>query len=187
MRQVGCNFAVNLTSEFMNRTLVLAIGNAAANIVHTVRKESEHPSLISARYIFADCNDRSFYIPHLHLDAEDPHFPSSIFSGFSTVCIVAGMGGETGTKYTEIAARKAVESGARNVIAFVTTPFRFEGEQRNEQARRAVSRLKKNDALTVVTFDNNYLCDNHPDMNFLNAFELADHEIMAVMECELGQ
>ena len=67
--------------------------------------------------------------------------------GAKLVLITAGLGGGTGTGSTPCIAKIARDLGAI-VIAFVTTPFKFEGEGRLERATAGLDQLEK----TVDTF-----------------------------------
>ena len=77
----------------------------------------------------------------------------SAVSGADMVFLTAGMGGGTGTGASPIIAEVSKSAGAL-VVAVVTTPFFFEQNQRNEQARKGIAVLKeKVDALLVVEND----------------------------------
>ena len=169
----------------MARTLILGIGSAGGNTAETIRRESEHPELISARYIFADVFARGPHIPHMCLDPENDLFPASIFRGFDTVCIIAGLGGNTGTVYAEEAARRARAAGVEKVLVVATTPFKFEGENRARRAHAALDRLKEIEGVDAHTFDNDILVDNYPEMEFYDAFNYADRNMMQIVEQSL--
>ena len=71
-------------------------------------------------------------------------------SGSDMVFITAGMGGGTGTGGAPVIAKIAKEMGILTV-AVVTTPFKFEGPVRMQNAITGIERLKENvDALIVV-------------------------------------
>lgn len=169
----------------MARTLILGIGSAGGNTAETIRRESEHPALISARYIFADVFERGPHIPHLCLDPENEIFPASIFRGFDTVCIIAGLGGNTGTVFAGEAARRARAAGVAKVLVIATTPFRFEGEKRARRAIAAIDCLKEIEGVDAHTFDNDVLLEKHPEMEFYDAFNYADRNMMAIVEQSL--
>ena len=57
------------------------------------------------------------------------------------ICLLAGMGGGTGTGAAPVVARIARECGAL-VVGIVTTPFEFEGVRRNHQAQKGLVELK---------------------------------------------
>jgi cell division protein FtsZ len=74
-------------------------------------------------------------------------------SGSDMVFITCGMGGGTGTGASSIIAKIAKEVGAL-VIAVVTKPFSFEGNQRKDIAERGLADLKKEvDAFIVIPND----------------------------------
>ena len=87
--------------------------------------------------------------------------------------ITAGMGGGTGTGAAPVIANLAKESGILTV-GIVTTPFRFEGPKRQNQATAGIDELK--DAVdTLIIIDNNNL---HKilgsNVSMKKAFEEAD-------------
>ncbi len=61
--------------------------------------------------------------------------------GADIVCVVAGLGGGTGTGAGPVVARLARESGAL-VLGIVTLPFEFEGSRRQRQASLGLRELK---------------------------------------------
>ena len=73
--------------------------------------------------------------------------------GADMVFVTCGMGGGTGTGASPIVAEIAQEIGALTV-GIVTTPFRFEGNRRMEQAIIGVDELKKHvDSLIFIPND----------------------------------
>ena len=166
----------------MARTLIIGIGSAGCNTAETIRRESEHPQLISARYIFADVFAKGPHIPHMYLDPESIPFPASLFQGFDTVCIIAGLGGTTGSNYTADAALKARAAGVPNVLVVATTPFTFEGEKRAHRAMVARERLNELEGVATHTFANDILVEKYPEMEFFDAFNYADRNMMQIVE-----
>jgi cell division protein FtsZ len=62
-------------------------------------------------------------------------------AGADIICVVAGLGGGTGTGAGPVVARLARESGAL-VLGIVTLPFDFEGSRRQRQAQLGLRELK---------------------------------------------
>jgi cell division protein FtsZ len=62
-------------------------------------------------------------------------------TGADVVCVVAGLGGGTGTGAGPVVARVARETGAL-VLGIVTLPFDFEGSRRQRQAQLGMRELK---------------------------------------------
>lgn len=88
------------------------------------------------------------------------------------VFITAGMGGGTGTGAAPIVAKMAKELGILTV-GIVTSPFKFEGKQRNEQALIGVEKLRANvDSLIVI--NNNKLREVYGNLGFKAGFSKAD-------------
>lgn len=170
------------------KTMLLAIGNAGGNILETIHRETKHVALKDARYVFADC-DATDLSKHdadgcsiTLLDAGSETFPTDIFACVDKLTIVSGMGGKTGTKFTELAATAAKESGIDSVKVVATLPFIFEGENRIKLAVSAARRLAEIGGVNVTVFNNEDLPAKYPDLNFFNAFELADKEILLIIE-----
>ena len=77
--------------------------------------------------------------------------------GASTVILLAGLGGGTGSGAIPTAAAAAREAGAF-VLAVVTMPFSFEGRRRDRQATEALEALTAQ-AHAVIRFDNDRMAD----------------------------
>ncbi len=168
--------------------MILAIGNAGGNIVETIRKQTEHAILKEAKYIFADC-DESDLKKHeaddsqmILLDAEKYELPGGIFDEIEKLVIIAGLGGKTGTKFTELAVKSAKESGVKIVVAITTLPFAFEGGKRLDRSVSAAKRIMDIPDVNTFCLNNDELHKRYPDLNFLNAFNAADKEILYVLE-----
>ncbi len=72
---------------------------------------------------------------------EDVEKIRALCAGADIVCVVAGLGGGTGTGAGPVVARLAKESGAL-VLGIVTLPFEFEGGRRGLQAQAGLRELK---------------------------------------------
>lgn len=171
----------------MLRTQILAIGNAGGNILETIRREMKHAGLKDARYVFADCDANDLrkydaYCATVLLDSENMSFPTDIFAGVEKLVVVSGLGGKTATKFTELAAIAAKDAEIDCVNVVTTLPFIFEGENRIKLAVSAARRLAEIGGVNVTVFNNEDLLAKYPDLNFFNAFELADKEILQIIE-----
>jgi len=88
------------------------------------------------------------------------------------VFITAGMGGGTGTGAAPVIAKATRELGILTV-AIVTIPFRFEGQQRINQAIEGIKQLKEHvDSLLVI--NNEKLREIYGDLKLSEAFAKAD-------------
>ena len=87
--------------------------------------------------------------------------------------ITAGMGGGTGTGAAPVVADIAREAGILTV-GVVTTPFKFEGKRRMDQANSGIKELLgKVDSLLIIPNDRlKYATDQK--ITLANAFEIAD-------------
>ncbi len=94
------------------------------------------------------------------------------------ICIViAGMGGGTGTGAAPIIAKTARERG-KMVIAFVTTPFGFEGKHRHKNAMGGLDELRES-ANTLIVVPNEKLFDMiTEDTTLVDAFKKVDIILM---------
>jgi len=72
---------------------------------------------------------------------EDKEKLKALCTGADIVCVVAGLGGGTGTGAGPVVARVARECGAL-VLGIVTLPFEFEGSRRQRQAQLGLRDLK---------------------------------------------
>src|SRR5664279_10720 len=89
------------------------------------------------------------------------------------IFITAGMGGGTGTGAAPVIARAARELGILTV-AIVTIPFKFEGQQRINQAIDGLNELKEYvDSLLVI--NNEKLREIYGDLGLSVAFSRADN------------
>ena len=172
------------------KTMLLAIGNAGGCILETIRRETKHTALKDARYVFADCdtNDLSKHDAEcatVLFNSDSESFHADFFTGLEKLVIVSGLGGKTATKFTELAAIAAKDAGVDCVNVVATIPFIFEGDNRVRLATSAAQRLTEIAGVNVTVFNNEDLTAKYPDLNFLNAFELADKEIMQIIKNDL--
>ena len=72
---------------------------------------------------------------------EDLEKLRALCTGADIICVVAGLGGGTGTGAGPVLARIAKETGAL-VLGIVTLPFEFEGSRRQRQAQLGLRGLK---------------------------------------------
>jgi cell division protein FtsZ len=96
-----------------------------------------------------------------------------VLRGSDMVFITAGEGGGTGSGAAPVVARIARELGALTV-GIVTTPFRFEGTRRREQAQDGVDALRRV-CDTVIVIPNDRLLEVlDKSTSMLEAFRVAD-------------
>ena len=104
---------------------------------------------------------------------EDTEKIIELLDGADMVFVTAGLGGGTGTGASPIVASLATELGALTV-AVVTTPFRFEGKRRRQQADRGLEELRDSSD-TVITIPNERLLNTVPSgTSLFEAFKFAD-------------
>lgn len=97
---------------------------------------------------------------------------TSLIKDMDLVFITAGMGGGTGTGAAPVIAEIAHNLG-KLTIAFVTTPFKFEGEIRMRNAQMGIAKLREFvDSIIIVP--NEKLASVAKDMTTQEAFKYAD-------------
>ena len=111
-------------------------------------------------------------------------------SNTKMVFITAGMGGGTGTGAAPVIARLAKEikletededdPGKILVVAVVTTPFKFEGSGRNNQALAGVEELSKQvDSILVI---NNEKLRSYGNLCMSEAFAMANDVLLTAVK-----
>lgn len=106
------------------------------------------------------------------VEADEPAL-RRLFTGYSLVVLVTGLGGGMGSGGAALVANIATDAGA-TVLSFATIPFSHEGERRNRQATEALEKLAaKSHGLVVV--QNDLLALQVPaDASLSAAFAAAD-------------
>ncbi|MEM9983494.1 MAG: cell division protein FtsZ, partial [Bacteroidota bacterium] len=89
------------------------------------------------------------------------------------VFVTAGMGGGTGTGAAPVIAAMAKEMGILTV-GIVTTPFKFEGPRRSQQAGSGIDDLKDSVDTMIVIDNNNLQKTMGSSVSMKRAFEAAD-------------
>lgn len=101
---------------------------------------------------------------------------AELLKGSDMVFITCGLGGGTGSGAGPVIAEISRSLGILTV-AVVTTPFSFEGEQRNQVAKKALEELKgKVDSLLIISNDK-LLKVIDETTTVANAFEICDDTI----------
>ena len=104
---------------------------------------------------------------------EDIEKIKEIISDADMVFIAAGLGGGTGTGAAPVIAQVAKELGILTV-AVVTLPFRFEGRQRMEIARRGLEKIQESTDAYIVVHNQRLLEIGMPDLKLSEAFKMVD-------------
>ena len=168
--------------------MILAIGGAGCNMAETIMRVANAHWVKEATYTFADSEmgrlselgKKGFETLHLQRDSD--LFPTEKLKGVEKLYILAGLGGVTGSKFAEIAAKSAKSDGVDNVALIVTLPFVFEGLGKMAKATEALKSLSD---LPVKVLNNEELTERYPDINFINAFEYSDKEALKAIESGL--
>ncbi len=104
---------------------------------------------------------------------EDIEKIKEIVQDADMVFIAAGLGGGTGTGAAPVIAQVAKELG-KLTVAVVTMPFRFEGKQRMEIARKGLERIKETTDAYIVVHNQRLLEMGLPDLKLSEAFKMVD-------------
>ena len=111
--------------------------------------------------------------------AEDHHEEiEQALAGADMVFVTAGEGGGTGTGGAPVVARIAKSIGAVTV-GIVTKPFGFEGKRRMAQADLGVEALREQVDTLIVVPNDRLLEISDRTISMLEAFETADHVLLA--------
>jgi len=104
---------------------------------------------------------------------EDRDMLRESLAGADMVFITAGLGGGTGTGAGPVVAEVAKEVGAL-VVAVVTRPFSFEGQNRKRQAEAGTKELRGLVDTIIVIPNEKLLLIAGKDMRFVEAFRKVD-------------
>ena len=104
--------------------------------------------------------------------------------GADIVCIVAGMGGGTGTGASPILATCAKEAGAMT-IAVVVKPFLFEGQRRKAQAEAGIVKLKEHVDMLVTIANESLLAVMDRNTSMTDAFRYSDETVFRAVRAML--
>lgn len=161
---------------------IIAVGNAGGNIADSIRKQGI--GVKDAEFVYYDTDTESLY---KHGKKEDTHillpkeanteeYFDAMLNGVDTLIITAGLGGNAGSIYAPCAAWSSEDMNVENVIAFVSLPFSFEGEDKRTVAMDCLENLKnlcdeviiqENDKLDRdlnITDMDAILCDKYAEM-----------------------
>ncbi|WP_289873057.1 hypothetical protein [uncultured Duncaniella sp.] len=172
----------------MSNTMILAIGGAGCNMAETIMRVANAHWVKEATYLFADSEKTRLSelstkgFETLNLQRDSDSFPTDKLKGVEKLYIIVGLGGVTGSKFAEIAAKTAQSDGVENVALIVTLPFVFEGSDR---LAKAAETLKSLSDIPVKVLNNEDLAERYPDINFINAFEYSDKEALYAIESGL--
>lgn len=173
----------------MSKTMILAVGGAGCNMAETIMRVANAHWVKEATSLFADSSDMERLselgkkgFETLHLQRESDSFPTEKLRGVEKLYILAGLGGMTGSRFAEIAAKSAKSDGIGNVALIVTLPFVFEGSGKLAKATEALKSLSD---MSVKVLNNEELTERYPDINFINAFVYSDKEALNAIESGL--
>jgi cell division protein FtsZ len=105
----------------------------------------------------------------------------ALFENTEAVCLVAGLGGGTGTGATPVLAQIARESGVK-VISLVTLPFLHEGPIRHQQAQMGLGAIQDQSDV-VLKFPNEKIgvVSDQKGFDFSESYDWQDENISQVI------
>lgn len=175
----------------MDKTMIIGVGGAGCNMADTFRRAAKSSDIQNAIYVYAkkrgdkeivSANDKNIIYLNPDKIAEPGDLEVDIFRDVTKVCVLAGLGGKTGTNWSPVIARLAKRRGIDYVVAVVTTPFSFEGEDRMKIASEGLKKIKASKIDLVITLNNDNLIEKFGNLDIFNAFDYADKAVLAAIE-----
>lgn len=173
--------------------MIIGVGGAGYHMASTIKQEVTAEIFKNAKYVLADQDkflynyvvengDESYiFIDLMDIDL-DNDIPSDFFHGIEKVYIVAGMGGNTGTKWVPILSQYAKRKGIKSVTTIVSEPFLFEGEKKMARAHEGIARIVDSNSDRLISMKCEELINHCVGLDFFNAFQFADKAILSIIE-----
>ena len=166
-------------------SLIIAIGGGGCNVAATVKAQG----IESARFVFLDTEpddlgNHSGAGEAVLLQGTEAELLETInrlfVSDVDKVVIMTCLGGNTGSRFAQVAIRLAKAAG-KNPACIVTRPFDFEGGGCKKLAESALAEIRTY-VSEVYVIDKNDLKTKYPDMNLLDAFSKVDEQVAEVLQ-----
>ena len=187
------------TKKDIGKLMIIGVGGAGCNMASTIRREAKLEAFRNAKYVFADKResdhapiveekDDGIYLNLWPVDSYNyfpPNFydaiPSNFFHGIEKVYIVAGMGGNTGSKWVSIIA-SLVKCYNRSLTVIVSEPFLFEGWKKECNAKKGMKEFIQSNETLVSMSCEELICHCYGNITIFNAFLYADKAILTIIE-----
>lgn len=168
--------------------MILAIGGAGCNIAKAIKQKTSDKRLQDASFVFLDSDEE-----HLTKFEEDNNsiivlkeeadvIPPDMFNNSISLVIVAGLGGNTTYKFLPTIISIENSASVPDISVVATTPFLFEGKFRITKALETVSKIQEFGNVKINLLNNEDLINRYPELNIINAFELADNAVIRLIE-----
>lgn len=166
----GGNAANNMISNGLEKVKILVANTDAQALENSLVKNQ---ILLGAQSVTRGLGAGSD--PNVGLRAAEESLEEFLkhLEGVDMVFFTAGMGGGTGTGATNVLAQAAKEMG-KLVVAVVTTPFAFEGEQRRKASDKGIEELKNNVDTMIIIPNQNLFKMAGINTTFKEAFKRSD-------------
>jgi cell division protein FtsZ len=167
----GCNAANNMIINGLEGVEILVANTDAQALTHSLVKKQ---ILLGGKSVTRGLGAGSD--PNVGVRAAEESLEEFLkyLDSVDMVFFTAGMGGGTGTGATNVLAQAAKEMG-KLVVAVVTTPFNFEGEQRKKSADKGIEELKKNIDTLIIIPNQNLFKMAGVNTTFKESFKRSDH------------
>ncbi|MBT3223395.1 MAG: hypothetical protein HN348_30355 [Proteobacteria bacterium] len=111
-------------------------------------------------------------------------FLAPMLANSDAVFIVAGMGGETGSRIAPLVAGFARQRGA-STIGVVTRPFHFEGKYRRRLAEAGINRLRQATDQMLILDNQSIVARCSPQTTLKEAYQLVGKWMAHVVACSV--
>lgn len=167
----------------MSKTMILAIGGAGCNMAETIMQEASVHWVLDASYLFAD-SDQSRLAElakngYQTVDLNNTDISVDDFMGVEKLYVLVGLGGKTGNGHITDAINVARNAGVQDLVAIVTMPFYFEGENKVAKAKEVIGTLN---GIPSIVLHNDDLLKLYADINFATAFYYSDMAALKAIE-----
>lgn len=168
--------------------MILGIGGTGGIITDIVRKESTHPELALAQYVFVDSDEKDLNKHSdgrcriIRLESDCDSINKNIFEGIKQLVVIVALGGYIGSKYSLIAINEAKQSGVEHIIVIGILPFFFEGTTIILRAIQTSSELINGKGICVQNCNLEQYYEKHKDVELKEALNLINHDILSRIE-----
>lgn len=172
----------------MNNTMILGIGGTGGVITDIVRKETTHPELALAQYVFVDSDEKDLNkhsdgrCKIIRLESDCDSINKDIFKGIKQLVVIVALGGYTGSKYSLIAINEAKQAGVEHIIVIGICPFLFEGMTIILRAIQTGRSLSIDSGIIVEICNLQRYYEKYKDVEIEEALNLINHDILSRIE-----
>ena len=180
---------VDELSKGPRKDIIIAVGGAGINMLKTIYDNVDSKIHHKTRFTaigynpekLAEFADEKFELYWLERDTEDHDM--ALFIGTEKTILIGGLGGRTVNYLLPYTIEVAQDFGRQDIHAIVTLPFLFEGKEKRNDAEQVLLQIQEKIGINnVIVFNNESLINNHPDLNYFDAFKLSDKEVCDIVK-----